>query len=853
MTALETTRITGRIALPDDVSPSNASVRFTLTGFDTDAALDVTVLDQPAVAAVDTSGDIDVELWPTARGVRTRFYNVHVLIRGGVRVEEISLGQISVTDSASTFDLNDLLAVAPPSGATTEDYIAQLAAAVASTDADKTAAAASAAAAASSEANLSLYDGSARWVASPAALIADTALTYTASQPGTVAADDIVQTRDGFAYRVLASGASGEHITNNNATPVKLQVIEPVGGVSIRALGIEPGTTDQTVAVTKAMANFDHVIFDGGEWRFTDVPITREGQVIECRRGGRVSTVAAGQECFVAQVKCHFRFINFDGRGFTDTSGTRSGFVEIAAPNVTIQKSYFYNAQNPIESDRTVDVKGFNISDNLFYDMIAPSTSQENRGAAIFLKASDGIANNNEVWGKPGEKLLHAVKFEALLSDSVSFATDPASRRERIILSNTLINGEFTHGVYPEGMGDFLMIGGHIFGCGSNAIKTACNNAVFANIIAEMVDGEVSHIKDQETVLTDNGREVRFTNVHIVCRKKRRTLADVAPLTDKNGDAVERSKGFVAKARAANIRYTNCTVTQGAPYQQRVVLSTSDTFVTGTNAVNSNRTPDRWNFVSAWDAVNSELTLTQPNGFALVDDVLTQGSATGTVTALEYEMGACHKAFEISGDSNDVEFDGCYTSRDVCEIGLEDNGSDLLTVRNSTFEEPSDDGVRIVGGGSRIVLDTLRVLKAGGNGIFCNAATAISVRNSLAQDCLARGIDIDDCAVDFFDGNTARGNSTSQITFRGTTTVEQLGANIGYVSKARGAGTLANGSTTVNVTHGLAQAPDNVQVTSRVAGEALAVTNENGTNFTVSADSAVGSDVNFYWTAETGV
>lgn len=63
-----------------------------------------------------------------------------------------------------------------------------------------------------------------------ATLQADTTLTYTTGQDGTVVVGDIVRTRkEGFAYEVLAFDASG-HITNSNGTPVQL-----------RALAVNPG------------------------------------------------------------------------------------------------------------------------------------------------------------------------------------------------------------------------------------------------------------------------------------------------------------------------------------------------------------------------------------------------------------------------------------------------------------------------------------------------------------------------------------------------------------------------------------------------------------------------------------
>lgn len=60
-----------------------------------------------------------------------------------------------------------------------------------------------------------------------ATLLADTTLTYTAAQPGTVTAGDVIRTRaEGFAYEVAASGATDHHVETTGG--VKLYVL-PVG------------------------------------------------------------------------------------------------------------------------------------------------------------------------------------------------------------------------------------------------------------------------------------------------------------------------------------------------------------------------------------------------------------------------------------------------------------------------------------------------------------------------------------------------------------------------------------------------------------------------------------------------
>jgi hypothetical protein len=80
-------------------------------------------------------------------------------------------------------------------------------------------------------------------------LLDDTDLTYTAGQPGTVTAGDIVRTRaEGFSYSVAASSATDHHVTT--AGGVKLYVLRGEKGFSVSAFGaVGDGTTDDTAAI----------------------------------------------------------------------------------------------------------------------------------------------------------------------------------------------------------------------------------------------------------------------------------------------------------------------------------------------------------------------------------------------------------------------------------------------------------------------------------------------------------------------------------------------------------------------------------------------------------------------------
>lgn len=140
-------------------------------------------------------------------------------------------------------DATDFYVSGSPISATIQE--SQTAAAASATDA-----ATSASEASTSAAEAALYEGT--WIDDVASLIADTSLTYTVGQPGTVAPGDYVRTRkEGFSYKVSASGATDQHLTT--AGGVKLTVIPAYVGSSggignIRALGAGNGNAAQDVA-----------------------------------------------------------------------------------------------------------------------------------------------------------------------------------------------------------------------------------------------------------------------------------------------------------------------------------------------------------------------------------------------------------------------------------------------------------------------------------------------------------------------------------------------------------------------------------------------------------------------------
>lgn len=131
---VNTTTITGFVVLPNDAVREKSSVIFAMTGFDTDADDNATIVPIPIEAPIASDGSIDVDLWPNPDGVRTTFYRVKFSIYNGNRPILVDGGLIEVPVSGGPYDLNDLLPIAPPQGSTVDEYIAQLASSVAAAE-----------------------------------------------------------------------------------------------------------------------------------------------------------------------------------------------------------------------------------------------------------------------------------------------------------------------------------------------------------------------------------------------------------------------------------------------------------------------------------------------------------------------------------------------------------------------------------------------------------------------------------------------------------------------------------------------------------------------------------------------
>lgn len=285
--AITTTNITGDIALPDGTIPSKSSVTFVMTGFDTDASADTTIAPRSVTSVLSDTGALDVDLWSNQDGERTTFYNVRLNIYNGNSPKVFDVGKIEVPTTGGPYDLNDLLPIAPPSGATVDEYIAQLAASVASAEAAADTAVAAATPAAELIANVRVTRDE----------VSDLA-GVTASDLGVgdyarvMAADAVYQRAADAATDFEYDGAAGVRF-KRAPKPHWAEPMHSVGGISRLVLDMLTSPSD-----------------GGGSVSFSDVRILGMGSSVGA--GANVTGAVGPVDAFASSFRTHFDRLGFD-------------------------------------------------------------------------------------------------------------------------------------------------------------------------------------------------------------------------------------------------------------------------------------------------------------------------------------------------------------------------------------------------------------------------------------------------------------------------------------------------------------------------------------------------------------
>lgn len=128
---------------------------------------------------------------------------------------------------------------------------------------------------------------------------------------------------------------------------------------------------------------------------------------------------------------------------------------------------------------------------------------------------------------------------------------------------------------------------------------------------------------------------------------------------------------------------------------------------------------------------------------------------------------------------------------------------------------------------------------------LCVSLTATKSKYGIREDVAT-------CAYNLILGNIVRNHGTAEISTQAATTVVR--GNIGYVTENSGTATVTAGTTSVNVTHGLATTPTRVILTptTDTGGKRYWVSAKGATTFTITIDSTHTSDISFDWRAQVG-
>ena len=264
MADLERVQITGKVVKPNGDNFLNSVVRFTMSGFDTDAPEGVTVVNAPIDFEIDDNSEIDDLLWPNPDGVRSTFYRVAVVVRNADAAETVyNLATISVPSSGGPYDLNELFGVAPPEGATLEEYIASLAAAVASSEAAAADATASADAAAVSAANAAAAAGSLGEVFIGRAAFLAATISVDVNKASYIEGGEVVS----FVYD--AAGVAATTSDGRTWSPDGVSTPEHYGtddNVAVPAFAADLGGRVGDLKQSKVYSLTNKVFFADGDW-----------------------------------------------------------------------------------------------------------------------------------------------------------------------------------------------------------------------------------------------------------------------------------------------------------------------------------------------------------------------------------------------------------------------------------------------------------------------------------------------------------------------------------------------------------------------------------------------------------
>jgi hypothetical protein len=195
--------------------------------------------------------------------------------------------------------------------------------------------------------------------------------------------------------------------------------------------------------------------------------------------------------------------------------------------------------------------------------------------------------------------------------------------------------------------------------------------------------------------------------------------------------------------------------------------------------------------------------------------------------------GGAGKGLLITTGANRARVQGCSIHGNG-DSGLQvNNATDVVVAHNHIFDNTSR-GLHLSGTPANLMIIGNRIRWSGAGAAFTQSY-AIRVENGAAVALIA--------------DNDLSGNGTAAVQSISGGTAITWRDNIGYVTRAVGATSVADGGT---VSHGLVAAPTTVRVTGSVAGEIATVTTLSASTFTVALKTgagAAGTTQVVYWEA----
>lgn len=488
----------------------------------------------------------------------------------------------------------------------------------------------------------SAADLNARAFDTVALLLADTALTYTAAQIGTVSSGQYIRTRsEGFAYQVAASGATDHHVIT--AGSVKLYVLPGNAGYNVKAFGaLGDNSADDTAEVQTMLdalkANGGIGIIPKGNYRLTSsltlntastnwALVGEDGaKLIRAADFGSVISIHTADDWRIENIEIDAGFSSF-------ATNANHGIVWYNCSNVLVRRCRVTNYKNTAIIGYTSPAS-LTYTNNVVEDCVTDGLDAANNGILLADLFRSGLRNCQVLnVGKSGSP-CYALQLKNGCQEGFIEGGRATGATFGIAMGNYDTSG--TH--YRN-----RVSGVHIFDCDVGIAFGNAKGNLFSDLVIDMNNAGLSAVDFNINSVGCAGRNIAVHNL----------AAGKSAVRCRSGDTdnvvhistIENDSGLVRPFAEFGSGAVRNTINLDRYVNPTTVTSTTSGLIADTSGVSTNRAsllsfPLRFSYTIASDAITLNgphvtIVRVDTESSASTDDLLTiNGGVDGQTITL---------------------------------------------------------------------------------------------------------------------------------------------------------------------------------------------------------------------------